>query len=465
MDFDVIVIGAGPGGYVCAIRAAQLGLKTACVEARASLGGTCLNVGCIPSKALLESSHHYHKLIHEYSDHGIYCDTPRFDLDKMQGRKGEVVNQITGGVEYLFKKNKVTWLKGMGRVVGSGRVEVKDSSGALNIVSCEHVVIATGSAPIELPFAPFDHELVVDSTDALNFSRVPETMVVVGGGVIGLELGSVWSRLGAKVTVIEAQDRILPEMDRSVSETMFKILSKQGIGFELNSLLKKVEPSDSLARIQYQDQKNQSCELEAEKVLVAVGRKAYTSELGLDSLGVELDKLGRVPVDEGYRTSVAKVYAIGDVISGPMLAHKAEEEGVAVAENIAGHRGHVNYRAIPNVVYTWPEIASVGLTEQECQAQGHKYKEGRFFFKANGRARAAGEADGFVKIYADASTDRVLGVHILGANASELIGEVAVAMEYGASSEDIARSVHAHPTLTEAIKEAALDVENRAIHS
>lgn len=463
--FDVLVIGGGPGGYVCAIRAAQLGFKTACVEDRPALGGTCLNVGCIPSKALLESSHHYHSVQHSFESHGIKVGKVSLDLPTLLARKDQVVTGITGGVAYLFNKNKVTWLKGKARLTGPGKVAV-DAKGETIEYEASHIVIATGSAPINLKSAPFDHKNIVDSEDALNFPAVPKHLIVVGGGVIGLELGSVWLRLGARVTVIEALGNILGPMDGAISAAALKLFTKQGMEFNLNSFLNQAQVTGAgKVKVSYTVDGKTPKEVECDKVLVAIGRRAYTDGLGLESVGLATDKAGRIEVDHGFRTKVPGIYAIGDVIAGPMLAHKAEEEGVALAELIAGQPGHVNYEAIPNVVYTWPEVASVGITSEECAAKGIAVKEGKFFFKANGRAKAMGEADGFVKMIADAKTDRLKGIHIIGPMASELIAEAALAFEYGASAEDIARSVHAHPTLAEAMKEAALDVAQRAIHS
>lgn len=462
-SFDLVVIGSGPAGYVCAIRGAQLGLKTACVESTKTLGGTCLNVGCIPSKALLESSHHYHSLTHNFKEHGITVSNPKFDLGQMQKRKGKVVSTITQGVEFLFKKNKVTHLKGLGSFVSPTEVKVTLGKNS-KTVQAKKIVIATGSHPIELPFAPFDHTSIIDSTDALELKEVPKELVVIGGGVIGLELGSVWSRLGAKVTVIEFLDKILGTTDKQISQQMQKILEKQGFDFVLGAQAKSVEKKAKKTKVTYTvGDKEQS--ITCDKVLVAVGRKAHTDKLNLSALGIKTNKYGQVEVSDTWQTSCDTVYAVGDVIEGPMLAHKASDEGMAVAEHIAGQWAHVNYRAIPSVVYTAPEVACVGLSEEECKEQKIPYKTGKFLFKANGRAKAMGEEDGMVKIIAHAETDKIIGFHILGANASELIAEAAIAFEYGASAEDIARSTHAHPTLAEIMKEAALDVHKRAIHS
>ncbi|NRA43985.1 MAG: dihydrolipoyl dehydrogenase [Oligoflexales bacterium] len=463
-SYDVIVIGAGPGGYVCAIRAAQLGFRTACVEASETLGGTCLNVGCIPSKALLESSHHYHKAGHEFSEHGIKLDRLSIDVPQMLKRKEAVVSSITDGVAGLFKKNKVKWLKGHGSIAGPGLVTVTSKDGKNETFAGKHVVIATGSIPIQIPPAKFDHKQIVDSTDALSFKAVPEELLVVGGGVIGLELGSVWLRLGSKVTVIEAQNKILGATDAGVSREMLKILKKQGMNIQLSTMLESTEIVDGKVKMTCK-QKDQSVEFQGDKALIAVGRRPLTDQVGLEKVGIKADSRGFIEVDKHYKTSVDGFYAIGDTIHGPMLAHKAEEEGIALAEMLAGKAGHVNYEAIASVVYTWPELASIGLTEEECKEQGIPFKTGKFYFKANGRAKAMNETQGFVKCLAHKESDRLLGVHIIGPTASELAAEAALAFEYGASAEDIARSVHAHPTLAEAMKEAALDVDKRAIHS
>ena len=462
-DFDVIVIGSGPGGYVCAIRCAQLGYKTACIEAEKTLGGTCLNVGCIPSKALLESSHHYHRLKHEISEHGITTGETSFDLKKMLARKDRVVKTITKGVDYLFAKNKVSWLKGHGRFIDANHVAVVNQGQEAHYHT-KFAVIATGSSPIELPIAPFDHQLIVNSSDALTFSSVPKHLVVVGGGVIGLELGSVWARLGSQVTVVEACDQILVGSDREVSSHMHKILTKQGLQIELNTRLEGLEKIENDKVEVFCQKKGEKTSFIGDKALIAVGRKPNTNGLGLQQIGVQCDAQGRIEVNSSWQTSQPNIYALGDVIPGLMLAHKASEEGIAVAETLAGEMSHINYSAIPNIVYTWPEMASIGLSEEQCCQQGLEYKVGKFFFKANGRARAMAESEGFAKAIADKKTDKLLGFHILGACASEMIAEIAIAFEYGASSEDIARSVHAHPTLAEIMKEAALDVDGRAIH-
>lgn len=463
-NFDVIVIGSGPGGYVCAIRAAQLGMKTACVELRATLGGTCLNVGCIPSKALLESTHHFHQAQKDFADHGIKITKLELDLAKMLERKSGVVKGITQGVEFLFKKNKVTWLKGWGKLAGPNSVSVSSEDGKQSTYSARNIVLATGSSPVELPFAKFDHKYIVDSTDALSFDKVPEHLIIVGAGVIGLEMGSVWHRLGAKVTFIEALDKILGNIDAEVSTSMLKLMQKQGMTFQLSASLQSVEIKNKKAYAQYTS-KGETKTLEGDKVLIAVGRRAATANIGLESLGISTAKNGTISVNENFQTSQSGVYAIGDAIQGLMLAHKASEEGVAIAEKLAGKAGHVNYQAIPNIVYTWPEIASVGISEEDAKKTGLAYRVGKCTFKANARAKAVGMSEGFVKILADANTDRLLGVQIIGPMASEMIAEIAIAFEYGASAEDLARSVHAHPTFAELIKEAALDVDKRAIHA
>ncbi len=459
-SFDVIVIGSGPGGYVCAIRAAQLGLKTACVEKRATLGGTCLNIGCIPSKAMLQSSEEFEKTIHGLKDHGIMVEGIRLDLDRMQARKAEVVTANTKGVEFLFRKNKVTWLKGTGRITAPGQVDVDGVSHAT-----KNIVIATGSESVPLPGVAIDEKQVVTSTGALELDKVPNHLVVVGGGVIGLELGSVWKRLGAEVTVVEFLDRIATGMDTETATAFQRILQKQGIKFRLGVKVSSATASAEGVSLTVEPVKGGPAEtLQADIVLVAIGRRPYTDGLGLEQVGVALDDRKRVQVNEHWATNVAGIYAIGDVIAGPMLAHKGEDEGVAVAEIIAGQAGHVNYDVIPSVVYTWPEVAWVGKTEDELKAGGVAYTVGKFPFTANGRARAMGDTDGFVKILADKTSDRLLGAHILGPDAGTLIAELATAMEFGASSEDVARICHAHPTLNEAVKEAALAVDKRALH-
>ncbi len=459
-SFDVIVIGAGPGGYVAAIRAAQLGLKTACVEVRATLGGTCLNVGCIPSKALLHSSENFEEAGHHFAEHGITVAGVTLDLARMQARKGEVVSANTKGIEFLFKKNKVTWLKGLGKIVAPGKVEV-----AGEVYEAKNIVIASGSESTPLRGVEVDEKQIVTSTGALELDQVPGHLVVIGGGVIGLELGSVWRRLGAQVTVIEYLDRLVPGMDAEIAKQFERVLAKQGIKFKLKSKVTgAVKAADGVTLSVEPAAGGTAEEVKADVVLLAIGRRPFVAGLGLDTVGVALDERGRVQVDGHYATNVPGIYAIGDVIAGPMLAHKAEEEGVALAEMLAGQQPHVNYGAIPGVVYTWPEVAAVGATEEELKAAGTDYKVGKFPFTANGRARAMGSMDGFVKILADAKTDKVLGAHILGPDAGTLIAEMVMAIEFGASAEDVARLSHAHPSLNEAVKEAALAVGARALH-
>ena len=455
--FDVIIIGSGPGGYVCAIRAAQLGMKVACVEKRATLGGTCLNIGCIPSKALLQSSEEFHHAAHALKDHGVLVDSVKLDLARMQARKAEVVTANVKGVEFLFRKNKVTWLKGTGRITAPGKVDV---DGTAYDAKC--VVIATGSESVPLPGVEVDEKQIVTSTGGLELDRVPGHFVVIGGGYIGLELGSVWLRLGAQVTVVEFLDRIVPTMDAEVAKAFERILTRQGMKFRLGMKVTGVRKGNDGVTLTIEPAKGGAAEdLKADIVLLSIGRRPYTDGVGA---GVELDERGRVKTDTHYATNVPGIYAIGDAIAGPMLAHKAEEEGVALAEILAGQAGHVNYRAIPGVVYTWPEVAAVGQTEEELKAAGTAYNVGKFPFTANGRARAMGETDGFVKLLADKATDRLLGAHIIGPDAGALIAELVTAMEFGASAEDVARTCHAHPTLSEAVKEAALAVAGRALH-
>jgi dihydrolipoamide dehydrogenase len=459
-SFDVIVIGSGPGGYVCALRAAQLGLKVACVEKRATLGGTCLNVGCIPSKALLQSSENYSAATHDFAAHGIDVGAVKLDLGRMLARKDEVVSANVKGVEFLFRKNKVTWLKGTARIRAPGTVEVDGVA-----YQAKHIVIATGSESVNLPGLDIDEQRIVTSTGALALSGIPKHLVVVGGGYIGLELGSVWRRLGAEVTVIEFMDRIVPNMDTEIGRNFQRILTRQGLKFRLSTKVAGARLTNTGVVLTLEPSQGGAAEeIAADVVLVAVGRRANTDGLGLDSAGVALDERGRVKTDAHWATNVPGIHAIGDVIAGPMLAHKAEEEGVAVAERLAGQAGHVNYAVIPGVVYTWPEVAAVGQTEEELKAAGVEYRIGRFPFTANGRARAMGDTDGFVKILADKATDRILGAHIIGPDAGTLIAELATAMEFGAAAEDVARTCHAHPTLNEAVKEAALAVEGRALH-
>jgi dihydrolipoamide dehydrogenase len=465
MPYDLIVIGSGPGGYVCAIRAAQLGMKTAVVEKRATFGGTCLNIGCIPSKAMLHASELYEEAEHKFGDMGIKVGKPGVDLAAMLKYKDKGVEGNVKGVEYLFKKNKIETFLGTGRILAPGKVEVKADDGKAQTLETKAIVIATGSDVARLNGIDIDEKRIVSSTGALDLGKVPQKLLIVGAGIIGLELGSVWRRLGAEVTIVEFLDHILPGIDREIANQFQRMLQKQGLAFKLSSKVTAVDVSGKTLKVKVEPAAGGAAEtLEADVVLVAIGRVPYTDGLGLEGVGVKKDNRGRVIVDPHFQTNVAGIYAIGDAIAGPMLAHKAEEEGVAVAETLAGQAGHVNYDVIPNVVYTYPEIASVGKTEEELKAAGIAYNVGKFPFTANGRAKVNLTTEGFVKILADAKTDRVLGVHILGPDAGNMIGEAAVAMEFGASSEDIARTCHAHPTLTEAIKEAALAVAKRAIN-
>ena len=467
--FDVIVIGAGPAGYVAAIRAAQLGLKTACVDAFAgkdgkqALGGTCLNVGCIPSKALLDSSRQFHNLTHNFGVHGITADNAKIDVPTFVGRKDKIVKQFTGGVAQLFKANKITPYFGTGKLLKGNNVEITGADGAKQTISATNVILASGSVPIELPFAKFDGKSIVDNAGALDFTEVPKRLGVIGAGVIGLELGSVWSRLGAEVTIIEALPEFLAVADADVAKVAAREFAKQGLTIKLNAKLNKAEAKKDGVHLTYTDKDGEQ-NLVVDKLLVAVGRRAYTAGLLADDTGVKLDERGRIVVDEHCHTGVDGVWAIGDAVRGPMLAHKAEEEGVAVAERIAGQHGHVNFNTIPWVIYISPEIAWVGKTEQQLKADGVAYKAGTFPFLANGRARALGDTSGMVKFLADAKTDEILGVHIVGPMASELISEAVVAMEFRASAEDIARICHAHPSLSEATKEAALAVDKRSLN-
>jgi dihydrolipoamide dehydrogenase len=461
-NFDLVVIGAGPGGYVAAIRAAQLGMTVACVEKDANLGGTCSNVGCIPSKALLDSSEFYYQARHDFAKHGLKIEKMELDLATLLKRKDGVVNANAKGVEFLFKKNKITRVKGTARIASPTSVVVQTAEGDQTLTA-RKILIATGSAPVELPAFKFDGKRIVSSDHAINLPQVPGKLLVIGAGVIGLELGSVWARLGSQVKVIEFLDRIVPNMDRECTTALQKLLEKQGFSFQFKTGAQSATIEGDKVKVAWTSGEEKGVE-EADVVLVAVGRKPYTDALGLKELGVSVDKKGFVPVNDHYETSVPGVYAIGDVIGGLMLAHKAEEEGVAVVELMAGQAGHVNYLAVPNVVYTNPELASVGYSEEDAKAKGLDIKVGKFPFLANGRARAMAATDGFVKVIGDAKTDRLLGVHILGPRASDVIAEAAVAIEFASSVEDLARSVHAHPTLPEALKEAALNVEKRAIH-
>ncbi|WP_425084309.1 dihydrolipoyl dehydrogenase [Ruegeria profundi] len=460
-SYDVIVIGAGPGGYVCAIRCAQLGLKTAVVEGRETLGGTCLNVGCIPSKALLHASHQLHEAEHNFAKMGLKGKSPSVDWKQMQAYKDEVIEGNTKGIEFLFKKNKIDWLKGWGSIPAAGKVKVGDE-----VHDTKNIIIASGSEPSALPGVEVDEKVVVTSTGALSLGKIPKKMVVIGAGVIGLELGSVYSRLGAEVTVIEFLKEITPGMDPEVQKTFQRILKKQGLNFVMGAAVQKTEASKTKAKVTYKLLKDDSEHvIEADTVLVATGRKPYSDGLGLDALGVEMTPRGQIKVGSDWQTNVPGIYAIGDVTEGPMLAHKAEDEGMAAAEQVAGKRGHVNYGVIPGVIYTWPEVANVGETEATLKEQGRAYKVGKFMFMGNGRAKANFASDGFVKILADKETDRILGAHIIGPAAGDLIHEVCVAMEFGASAEDLALTCHAHPTYSEAVREAALACGDGPIHS
>ncbi len=463
--FDVLIIGAGPGGYLGAIRAAQLGLRTACVEKMPTLGGTCLNIGCIPSKALLDSSEWFSQAQSKFAHHGIVCDSLKLDLPVMMSRKDTVVKSLTQGIVGLFKKNKVSRLEGHARFRDPHTVEITTNDDTQQLVQANAIIIATGSEPIALSSLPFDGDRIISSTEALSLPVVPQHLVVIGGGAIGLELGSVWLRLGAKVTVVELLPRLIPGTDTQIASALQRVLTKQGFTFILGSRVIQGIVQDGQVTLTVENDKGQRSEVTADRVLVAVGRKPYTAGLGAAEVGIAFDEHGRIVVDQHYQTNVPGVYAIGDVITGPMLAHKAEEEGVALAERLAGLAGHVNYDVIPGVVYTWPEVATVGLSEEAAKASEIQYKAGTFFFLANGRARCMDETDGMVKILADAKTDRVLGVHIIGPRASDLIAEAVMAMEFGAAAEDIARTMHAHPTLPETLREAALNVDKRSRQS
>ena len=462
--FQAIVIGGGPGGYVCAIRLSQLGIKTACVESRGSLGGTCLNIGCIPSKSLLNLSENFHKVKH-FSNLGIEISAVKLNLKKMMKNKDKVVTILTKGIEFLFKKNKVTHYKGTGSFKSATQVSIIDDKKKETIIDSDKIIISTGSEPISLPGVKFDEKVIVSSTGALALSKVPKKMVIVGAGYIGLEMGSVWSRLGSEVHVVEFLDHITPGMDKEISKEFMKILQKQGINFHLQTKVNSIKKNNKRAVVSTTNRDGKKINFECNVVLVSVGRKPNTKNLNLDAIGIALDDKKRVKVDKNFQTNVKNIYAIGDVIAGPMLAHKAEEEGIAIAELIAGQSGHVNYNIIPGVVYTSPEVASIGKTEEQLKDLNQKYKVGKFPFMANSRAKAINETDGFVKILAEEKTDKVLGVHIIGSQAGEMIAQIAIAMEFGASSEDIARTCHAHPTFSEAIKEAALSVDKRPIHS
>ncbi len=463
-SFDLVIIGGGPGGYVCAIRAAQLGLKTACVESRGTLGGTCLNVGCIPSKSLLNLSENFHKAKKDFNHQGIEIEGIKLNIEKMMSNKNKSVQILTKGVEFLFKKNKVTYIKGKGVLFSKNDIVVYENSKKTNY-KAKNIVIATGSAVASLPGIDIDEKNIISSTGALSLNSVPNKLAVIGGGYIGLEMGSVWSRLGSEVTVIEYLEHITPGMDREISNEFKRILTKQGIKFKMGSRVNKVKSTSSGVTINCTDLRNSKDEmLDFDKVLVSVGRKPYTEGLNLTKIGIKKDNKGRIEVNEKLQTSVKNIYAIGDVIKGPMLAHKAEEEGIAVAEILAGQSGHVNYDVIPGVIYTSPEVATVGKTEEQLKQEKIDFNVGKFPFLANSRAKVNNETEGFVKILADRKTDKVLGVHIIGPHCGDMIAEMALAMEFGASAEDIARTCHAHPTHTEAIKEAALAVDKRPIH-
>ena len=460
-SYDVIIIGSGPGGYVSAIRCAQLGLKTACVEGRETLGGTCLNVGCIPSKALLHASHQLHEAQHNFSKLGLMVDPPKIDWGQMQKYKSEVVESNTKGIEFLFKKNKIDWLKGWASIPKSGEVVVNKEKH-----STKNIIIASGSEPSSLPGIEIDEKIVVTSTGALALKKIPKKMIVIGAGVIGLELGSVYARLGTDVEVIEYLDAITPGLDFEIQKSFQRILKKQGIKFTMGAAVQSVSIKSKVATVSYTKRKNSNeHQVKADVILLATGRKPFLKGLGLNALGITINEAGQIQTDGNYATNVPGVYAIGDAIAGPMLAHKAEDEGIAIAEILAGQAGHVNYKVIPGVIYTNPEVATVGKTEEQLKNNGHDYKVGKFSFMGNGRAKANFASEGFVKILADAVSDRILGAHIIGPFAGDLIHEICVAMEFGAAAEDLARTCHAHPTYSEAVKEAALACGNGAIHS
>lgn len=467
MQYDVVVIGSGPGGYVSAIRCAQLGLKTAVVEKYSTFGGTCLNVGCIPSKALLDSSEHFHNAAHTFTTHGIELKDLSVNMSQMIARKNDVVAQNTAGITYLFKKNKIDTFEGLGSFVDKNTIKIKKNDGSEEQITAKNVIIATGSKPTSLPFLPVDKKRIITSTEALNITEVPKHMVVIGGGVIGLELGSVYARLGTKVSVVEFMPSIIATMDAGLGKELQRVLKKSlGMEFFMNHKVTGASVEGETVTVTADNAKGEQVKFEADYCIVAVGRTAYTEGLGLENIGIKTEERGnKIPVNEHLETSVPGVYAIGDVIKGAMLAHKAEDEGVYVAEHIVGQKPHINYNLIPGVVYTWPEVASVGYSEEQLKASGTKYKAGSFPFKASGRAKASMDTDGFVKVLADANTDEILGVHMIGPRAADMIAEAVVAMEFRASAEDIARICHAHPTYTEAIKEAAMAAtENRAIH-
>lgn len=464
MQYDVTIIGSGPGGYVAAIRCAQLGFKTAIIEKYSTLGGTCLNVGCIPSKAMLDSSEHFYNAENHFSEHGIKINKPKPDLTQMISRKAAVVKQTCDGVEYLMKKNKIDVIQGVGSFVDKNTVKITSGKENKEITS-KYIIIATGSKPADLPFAKIDKKRIISSTEALELKEIPKNMVVIGGGVIGMELGSVYARIGSKVTVVEYMDRIIPTMDSTMGKELMKSTKKIGIDFKLSHKVTSVENTGKQVVIKAEDKKGETVELKADYCLVAIGRKPYTDGLGLENVDVKTTERGQIEVDEHLKTSVDNIYAIGDVVRGAMLAHKAEEEGTMVAEQLAGQKPHIHYKLIPGVVYTWPEVASVGYTEEELKEEGRKYKSGSFPFKALGRARASMDTDGLVKVLADKETDEILGMHIIGARAADMIAAGVTAMEYRASAEDVSRMSHAHPTYMEAVKEACLAAtENRPIH-
>jgi len=468
MQYDVIVIGSGPGGYVAAIRCAQLGLKTAVIEKYSTFGGTCLNVGCIPSKALLDSSEHYHNAAHNFEQHGISLSSLKVDMKKMIDRKNDVINQNTAGITFLFKKNKIDSFQGVGSFVDKNTIKVTAADGKTEELKTKNVIIATGSKPSALPFLPVDKKRIITSTEALNLTEVPKHLIVIGGGVIGLELGSVYARLGAKVSVVEYAKSIIPTMDAGLGKELQRVLKKNlGVEFFMNHKVTGATVKGKKVTVTAEDAKGLNVVLEGDYCIVAVGRTAYTEGLGLENIGIKTEERGnKIPVNDHLETSVEGVYAIGDVIKGAMLAHKAEDEGIYVAERIVGQKPHIDYNLIPGVVYTWPEVAAVGKTEEQLKEEGKKYKSGSFSFKASGRAKASGDTDGFIKVLADADTDEILGVHMIGPRAADMIAEAVVAMEFRASAEDIGRICHAHPTFTEALKEAALAASaNRAIHA
>lgn len=464
-QFDVTIIGSGPGGYVAAIRCAQLGLKTAIIEKYPTMGGTCLNVGCIPSKALLDSSEHFENAKHNFASHGILINEPKADLARMIERKNEVVDQTTKGIQFLMDKNKITVFEGIGSFESSTQVKVTKNDGSTEILDSKYIIIATGSKPSSLPFISIDKERIITSTEALELKEIPKHLIVIGGGVIGLELGSVYKRLGSEVTVVEFMDKIIPGMDGALSKELQKVLKKQKMKFELSTAVSAVERNGDTVKVTAKNKKGEEVSFEGDYVLVSVGRKPYTDGLALEKAGVDLDERGRVKTNEHLQTNVSNIYAIGDVVAGAMLAHKASEEGVLVAEQLAGQKPHINYNLIPGVVYTWPEVAAVGKTEEQLKADGVAIKVGNFPMRALGRSRASGDIDGFIKIIADEKTDEVLGVHMIGARAADMIAAAVTAMEFRASAEDIARMSHAHPTFAEAIKEAALDATGKiALH-